>query len=63
MGFYDVIQQWKDFDFERYFAEVTDDDVLNSIYKEKLTEYDLLNLLSPKAKNHLERMARRATAE
>ena len=60
MGFYDVIQQWKDFDFERYFAEVTDDDVLNSIYKEKLTEYDLLNLLSPKAKNHLERMARRA---
>lgn len=60
MGFYDVIQQWKDFDFERYFAEVTDEDILDSIYKEKLTEYDLLNLLSPKAKNHLERMARRA---
>ena len=32
MGFYDVIQQWKDFDFERYFAEVTDNDVLDSPY-------------------------------
>ena len=60
MGFYSVVEQWKDFDYENYFARVTDEDVLDSIYKENLTEYDLLNLLSPKAKNHLERMAQRA---
>ena len=60
MGFYDVIEKWKDFDFEGYFSHVTDEDVIESIYKEKPTEYDLLNLLSPTAKNHLEKMARRA---
>ena len=50
MGFYDVIEKWKDFDFEGYFSHVTDEDVIESIYKEKPTEYDLLNLLSPTAK-------------
>ena len=60
MGFYSVVEQWKDFDYENYFARVTDENVLDSIYKVNLTEYDLLNLLSPKAKSHLERMAQRA---
>ena len=28
MGFYSVVEQWKDFDYENYFARVTDEDVL-----------------------------------
>lgn len=60
MGFYEVLSKWKDFDFEKYFSLVTDIDIKNSIEKEKLTEYDYLNLLSPKAKNHLEQMAVRS---
>ena len=31
MGFYDVIEKWKDFDFEGYFSHVTDEDVIESI--------------------------------
>ncbi|SQD08325.1 2-iminoacetate synthase [Fusobacterium necrophorum subsp. necrophorum] len=48
------------FDFSSYFTQVTEEDVLQSIKKEKLSEYDLLNLLSPMATKHLEKMAQRA---
>lgn len=60
MGFYSVVEKWKNFDYEDYFARVTDEDVLSSLYKEKLDDYDFLNLLSPCAKNHLEAMAHKA---
>lgn len=60
MGFYDELKKWKEFDFDSYFQKVTDEDILDSIYKENLSEYDFLNLLAPKAKNHLEKMAQRA---
>lgn len=60
MGFYDVIKKWKNFDFENYFKNVTDENVIQSINKENLTEYDFLNLLAPIAKNHLEKMAEKA---
>lgn len=60
MGFYSVVEKWKDFDFDNYFSKVTDEDITNSIHKEKLDEYDFLNLLSPLAQKHLEEMAQRA---
>ena len=61
MGFYEKLSQWKDFDFGGYFSSVTDEDVINSIEKNKLTEYDYLNLLSPKGVDHLEQMAVKAS--
>lgn len=60
MSFYEVIEKYRDFDFKSYLENVSDDDVLRSIQKHKLDEYDLLNLLSSKASNHIETMAQKA---
>ncbi|WP_291259760.1 2-iminoacetate synthase ThiH [Fusobacterium sp.] len=61
MSYYDELVKWKEFDFNRYFESVTDEDILNSIEKERLSVYDYLNLLSPKAQKHIEKMAVRAS--
>ena len=60
MSYYDELVKWKDFDFENYFSSVTDEDIRESIGKDKLGVYDYLNLLSPKAQDHLEEMAVKA---
>ena len=60
MSYYDELVNWKDFDFNGYFSNVTDEDIRQSIEKSKLNVYDYLNLLSPKAQNHLEEMAVKA---
>lgn len=61
MSFYDVIEKYKDFDFDGYFDKVSDDDVLRSLSKDKLNHKDLLNLLSPTARKNLETMAQKAS--
>jgi len=58
MSFYKEIEKFKNFDMEKYMEEVTYEEIKKSISKEKLTKFDFLNLLSPKAKDHLEEMAR-----
>lgn len=60
MSFYEVIEQYKDFDFDKYWENVTDYDVLRSLEKDKLDHNDVLNLLSPTAEKHLEAMAQKA---
>ena len=35
MSFYNELVKWNYFDFDWYFSIVTDDDVLNSIEKDK----------------------------
>lgn len=60
MSFYEEKQMWEDFDFKKYLSTVTEEQVLESIYREKLNEYDFLNLLSPAATKHLEKMAQQA---
>lgn len=57
MGFYSILKKWENFDFENYFLNVTDKNILDSIDKEILNDFDFLNLLSPNAKKHLEKMA------
>ena len=47
MSYYDELVKWKDFDFEKYFSNVTDEGIKESIKKDKLSVYDYLNLLSP----------------
>ena len=59
-SYYNELTKWKDFDFERYFDLVSEDEILVSIEKDRLSIYDYLNLLSPKAQKFLEKMAYRA---
>ncbi len=56
----EVVDSYKDFDFDEYFSKVTIEDVRKSIYKDNLSPKDLLNLLSPKAVEVLEEIAQRA---
>lgn len=60
MSFYNVIEKYKKMDIDVYLNNVTDEDIIKSLNKEKLEEFDLLNLLSKKASNYLEEMAQKA---
>lgn len=60
MSFYKVIDSYKNLDINSYLENVTDEDVLRSLQKNNLDEYDLLNLLSKTATKYLELMAQRA---
>lgn len=60
MSYYNELVKWKNFDFDKYFDSVTDEEIIKSIEKEKLSVYDYLNLLSPKAQKFIEKMAYRA---
>ena len=60
MSFYNVINSYKDFDFESFLNEVDDNDILNILEKDKLNQYDFLALLSPTARKHLEEIAVKA---
>ena len=60
MSFYSVIEQYRDFDFEGYFAGVTGEMFWKSMHhaeEERCTGFDLLNFLSPRGDEHLEEMA------
>lgn len=58
--FYDVLLKWDNFDFDNFFETVTENDVINAINKDKLSEFDFLTLLSPIAQNYIEDMAQKA---
>ncbi|MDD2463759.1 MAG: 2-iminoacetate synthase ThiH [Desulfobulbus sp.] len=60
MSFYEVVEQYQNFDVPQFFDQVEDADVLRSLAKEKPGPMDLLTLLSPKAAGHLEAMAQKA---
>lgn len=60
MSFYEVIDKYRDFDFEKYFNNITEADILRSLSKDKLNHMDVLNLLSEKAMPFLEQMAQKA---
>lgn len=60
MGFYKIYENYKDYDVEKFFDQVDDNDVLRALNKNRLDEKDLLTLLSPQAGKFLEPMARKA---
>lgn len=60
MSFYEEKQKWENFNITEYFSSLTEHEILQSLAKEKLDEFDFLNLLSPLATKHLETMAQRA---
>ena len=60
MSFYNEYIKYRDFDFESFFKELTDEHVLRAISKEILDEYDFMTLLSKRAEKYLEEMAQKA---
>lgn len=60
MSFYQIIEQYKEFDFVQFFNRVTDTAIARSLAKEKPGPMDLLTLLSPRAAVFLEPMAQKA---
>ncbi|RDY29039.1 2-iminoacetate synthase ThiH [Romboutsia weinsteinii] len=60
MSFYEIIDKYKNIDIDEYLENVSEEDVLKSIGKTKLDDYDLLNLLSKTAVKYLEQMAQKA---
>jgi 2-iminoacetate synthase len=60
MPFYEVIEKYRGFNFEGFFARTRPQDVERVLGKDHLNEQDFLTLLSPAASQHLEPMARKA---
>ncbi len=60
MSFIQILNKWESFDFKGYFSKVTVEDVRKSLNKDKLSEFDFLNLLSDTALPCLEEMARKS---
>lgn len=60
MSFYSTIETYQGFDFDAFFNDVRHTDIARVLEKEKLSPHDFLVLLSPRARDHLEAMARKA---
>lgn len=60
MSFYKIIEQYENFDFDEFFERVNAGDIERALNREKLAPLDFLALLSPRAANYLEPMARKA---
>jgi len=60
MGFYDVLNQYKNLDFDKEFRESSAKDIRESLTLDSLRIEHLIALLSPEAENHLEAMAQKA---
>ena len=60
MSFYQMIEQYNGFNFEKFFHQVTEEAIERSLARQKTGIIDFLNLLSPKAAMYLERMAQKA---
>jgi len=60
MSFFSIVERYREFDTERFFAQVTDADIERALAKDKPSAMDFLALLSPRAAGHLEAMARKA---
>jgi len=53
----DVLNSYDDFDYDDFFSNVKDEDIIRIINKSRLTELDFLALLSEKAEKYLENIA------
>lgn len=60
MNFYDEYLRYKNLDFEGFLKSVNEEKTLNAIAKDTLNLMDFLTLISEKAADNLEEMARKA---
>ncbi|MFD3156243.1 2-iminoacetate synthase ThiH [Haloimpatiens sp. FM7330] len=60
MSFYEYYNKYKNFNYEKFFNSISDDDIKRILAKDKINEEEFLALLSPKAEQYLENMAQKA---
>lgn len=60
MSFYKEYSDYKEFNFDAFFASITDFQIERILAKDNLNELDYLTLLSPAAEKHLEAIAQKA---
>jgi 2-iminoacetate synthase len=60
MSFYDCYSEHKNMDFNNFFHNVNDEDILKALTKDKISKFDFLSLMSPTAEKYLEQMAEKA---
>ncbi|WP_319547736.1 2-iminoacetate synthase ThiH [Desulfogranum marinum] len=60
MSFSQIVEQYKEFPFPDFFAQVTDEEIERIVAKDSIQPMDFLALLSPKAAEHLELIAHKA---
>ena len=60
MSFYEEYSKYKQFDFEKCFADIRENDILRILAKETLTPADFLSLLAPQAYKQIELMAKKS---
>lgn len=60
MSFYENYVEYKNFNFEDFFSNLTDDYIISIINKERISDLEFLALLSDKAGRHLEDMAQKS---
>lgn len=60
MSFYEKYLEYRDFDFEEFASNLTDDYIIKVINKERINELEFLSLLSPKAGKYIEFMAQKS---
>lgn len=60
MSFDQELEEYRNFDFRGYFDRVTEQDICGALARERLTAWDYLTLLSPRAETYLEAMAQKA---
>jgi len=60
ISFYHTYERMKGFDFKSYWDGLGDADIQRALSKTTINEMEYLTLLSPRASNYLEKMARKA---
>ncbi|MEN2997701.1 MAG: 2-iminoacetate synthase ThiH [Brevinematia bacterium] len=59
-SFYEILEKYREWDFERLFVEISCEDIERALSKSYLGDRDLIALLSPKAQEYIEVLARRS---
>jgi 2-iminoacetate synthase len=60
LSFLNVVEHYRDFDFEKFLKNITGAHIDSILEKERITELEFLSLLSPPALDRLEQMAQKA---
>ncbi|PAB59511.1 2-iminoacetate synthase ThiH [Anaeromicrobium sediminis] len=60
MAFYDEYSKFKEFNYEEFFNNLTEEHIHSILNKDKINVYDYLALLSPLGEKFLEEMAKKA---
>ncbi|MBS4534525.1 2-iminoacetate synthase ThiH [Clostridium sp. D2Q-14] len=60
MNFYQKVQEFDNFDFDKFFGNVTNERIESILMEDRMNEEDFLSLLSPNSEKYIEEMAQKA---